>query len=61
MRSTDAAKRLNIHPVTLKRIEKKGVISPIRDRNGWRRFTEEDLKKVKEYFYPEGAKSIVKK
>jgi len=56
MRIIDAARSVGVHPVTLKRLEKKGVIHPIRDRNGWRRYTADDLKKVKDYFFP-GEKS----
>ena len=56
MRAIDAAKYLNIHPVTLKRLEKKGVISPVRDRNGWRRYSEADLTQAREYFFPKAKK-----
>ena len=50
MRAIDAAKSLSIHPVTLKRLEKKGVIRPLRDRNGWRRYSDEDLEKVRKIY-----------
>jgi len=56
MRAYDVAKYLNIHPVRLKRLEKKGVISPIRDRNGWRKYSEKDLRHAKEYFFPKARK-----
>ena len=35
----------------IKRLEKIGVIQPLRDRNGWRRLTQEDLQKARIYFY----------
>jgi len=58
MRIIDAARSLNIHPVTLKRLEKKGVVQPLRDRNGWRRYSAEDLKKIREYFFPDKRKGF---
>ena len=52
MKISDAARELMVHPVTLKRMEKIGVIQPLRDRNGWRRLSPEDLQKAREYLYP---------
>lgn len=51
MKISDAARELGVHPVTLKRLEKIGVIRPLRDRNGWRRLSQEDLQKARAYFY----------
>jgi DNA-binding transcriptional MerR regulator len=51
MKISDAARELGVHPVTLKRLEKIGVIQPLRDRNGWRRLSQEDLQKARAYFY----------
>ena len=36
---------------TIRRLEREGVITPRRDWNGHRRFTEEDLKRLKEFLF----------
>ena len=36
---------------TIRRLEREGVITPRRDWNGHRRFTEEDLKRLKEVLF----------
>lgn len=38
------------HRNTVLRFEAKGFITPVRDINGWRRFTEEDAMKLKDVF-----------
>lgn len=43
----EVAKEIGIHTNTLKNWERKGLITPGRDRNGWRVFGEEDIKKIK--------------
>ena len=52
MRIIDAARILGVHPITLKRIEKAGVIDPLRDRNGWRRFDDETIERARRFLYP---------
>jgi excisionase family DNA binding protein len=52
MKIGDAAKYLGVHPITLKRLEKLGVIRPVRDRNGWRRLNKEDVEKARAYLFP---------
>ncbi len=52
MRVSDAAKILSVSSVTLRRMEKSGIIHPMRDRNGWRRFDERTLEKARRYLYP---------
>ena len=36
---------------TIRRLEREGVITPRRDWNGHRRFTEEDLRRLKEFLF----------
>jgi hypothetical protein len=52
MKIGTAAREVGVHPITLKRLEKIGVIRPLRDRNGCRLFSPEDLQKARAYFYP---------
>jgi len=42
-----AAKAVELHPNTLRKLEKKGLIKPSRDWNGWRRFSPEDLEMLR--------------
>ena len=44
MRITQFARRLGVHPETVLRWERRGVIIPGRDWNGHRRYSEEDLR-----------------
>jgi MerR family transcriptional regulator/heat shock protein HspR len=46
MTTAQAAKRLGIHPQTLRRWERDGVISPAMRRRGLRIFTSEDLERI---------------
>lgn len=46
---------LGLHPNTVKGLERKGIIKPLRDRNGWRRYTEIDLERARQYFFGEQA------
>ena len=32
----ELAERVGLHPVTIRRLERKGVLQSKRDRNGWR-------------------------
>ena len=59
MRVSDAAKILGVSAMTLRRLEKSGIIKPLRDWNGWRRFDDRSLREAKKYLYP-GAKKGVK-
>jgi hypothetical protein len=49
-RLTEAAQRVGVSPITLKRwlIEKK-VAEVRRDRNNWRVFTEADIARIRKY------------
>ena len=43
MRIAQAAHQVGISPTTLKRLEKRGLIRPRKDRNGQRRYTDRDI------------------
>ena len=48
-RTAEAAKRLGVHPSTLRRWDKKGILRPsIRTLTGERRYTEADLLNAQE-------------
>jgi DNA-binding transcriptional MerR regulator len=40
---TKTATLVGLHPNTLRKLEKKGLIKPARDWNGWRRYSPEDI------------------
>jgi len=52
MRIGDAARRVGISPTTLKRLEQRGLIQPRKDRNGQRRYTEDDIATIRALYYP---------
>jgi hypothetical protein len=39
----EVAKAVGLHPNTIIRFEKQGLIKPARDWNGWRRYSDEDV------------------
>lgn len=43
----EASHRLRIHPTTLWRLERKGLIKSVRDWKGWRFYRESDIEKLK--------------
>jgi len=43
------AEQLEISPSTLRRLERRGVVVPERTPGGHRRYTEEQVKEVREY------------
>jgi len=45
-----AAKLIGCHPATLLNYEKRGIISPVRDIYGHRRFTRADILKMQSIF-----------
>jgi DNA-binding transcriptional MerR regulator len=55
MRITQAAQQLGISPTTLKRLEKRGLIHPRKDRNGQRRYTDHDIATLRGLYYPGGV------
>jgi DNA-binding transcriptional MerR regulator len=53
MRRTAAAKYLTVSPDMLLRLERRGLFHPLRDLNGHRRYTDEDLARLRRLIYPE--------
>ena len=52
MRITQAAQLLGLSISTLKRLEKRGLIRPRKDRNGQRRYTIDDIQAIQALYYP---------
>ena len=52
MRIAQAAHQVGISPTTLKRLEQRGLIQPRKDRNGQRRYTEDDIATIRALYYP---------
>jgi len=52
MRIGEAAHQVGISPTTLKRLEQRGLIQPRKDRNGQRRYTEDDIATIRALYYP---------
>ena len=52
MRITAAARALGISISTLKRLEHQGVIQVQRDWNGDRRYSAEDVQRIRAIYYP---------
>ena len=52
MRITQAAQQVGISISTLKRLEKRGLIHPQKDRNGQRRYTDCDIAAIQGIYYP---------
>jgi len=47
---TEAAERIGIAPITLKRWLLTAKVDEVtRDRNNWRRFTDADVRRIKEF------------
>ena len=59
MRRAAAAKALIVGPDMLLRLERRGLIHPLRDLNGHRRYTDEDLARLRQIIYPERADRAV--
>jgi len=49
---TEAAKRLGIHPSTLRDIENRGLIQVQRNWVGWRVYPESQIEEIKKVLYP---------
>ena len=52
MRIAQAAQQLGISPTTLKRLEKRGLIHPRRDRSGQRRYTIDYIQRIRDLYFP---------
>jgi len=48
VRITEAAKLVGVHPSTLRRLERRGLIAPRRTWAGHRRYTEADLVRLRQ-------------
>jgi len=51
MRIGEAAHQVGLSPTTLKRLEQCGLIHPQKDRNGQRRYTEDDIATIRSIYY----------
>lgn len=51
VRITEAARQVGVHPNTLRRLEKRGVIVARRDWVGHRFFSPEELKKIEKILF----------
>lgn len=47
---SELARRANLHPATIRRLERKGLLAPDRDANGWRVYSPEAIKLLQEYY-----------
>ena len=50
----EAAKAAGVHRDTVKRAEKRGLISSARDVNGWRRYSPDVVDKLKKLYASDG-------
>jgi DNA-binding transcriptional MerR regulator len=52
------ARAAGVHPETVRRLERRGLIKSHRDVNGWRRYSAETVEKLKRlYVRPDDANS----
>jgi DNA-binding transcriptional MerR regulator len=49
---TEAAKKLGIHPSTLRDLENRGMIQVQRNWSGWRVYSEGQIQDLKRILYP---------
>ena len=47
---SEIAEKAGLHPETIRRLEKRGVITAKRDVNGWRHYSPEILDKLKKLY-----------
>jgi DNA-binding transcriptional MerR regulator len=52
MRIAQAAHQVGLSISTLKRLEQRGLIRVQKDRNGQRRYTEDDIVTIRALYYP---------
>jgi hypothetical protein len=55
----EVAKQLGIHTATIKRAEKRGLISSQRDVNNWRRFAPDVVDKLKQLYVKDDGQQTV--
>jgi DNA-binding transcriptional MerR regulator len=58
VRISEAARKLGIHPATLRNLEKKGLITVQRDWANYRRFTEADLQFISEKLFKKPIEEV---
>lgn len=54
----EVANEVKIHIDTIRRAEKRGLISPLRDVNGWRRFSPAIVAKLKQLYRQDDEQQI---
>lgn len=54
---SEVAEKVGIHPETIRRLEKRGLISAARDVNGWRRYPPEAVEKLKKLYATRSAEN----
>ncbi|MEE8112759.1 MAG: MerR family transcriptional regulator [Nitrososphaerales archaeon] len=47
---SELAEAVGLHPETLRRLERRGLITSRRDVNGWRRYDTETVEKVRSLY-----------
>ena len=47
---SELAEKVGLHPETLRRLERRGLISSKRDVNGWRHYSPETLQRIQELY-----------
>ena len=47
---SELALKVGLHPETIRRLEKKGVIAAKRDINGWRQYPPETVARLRELY-----------
>ena len=52
MRIGGVASAIRVSRDTLRRLERKGVVTPLRDRVGHRRYSEEDIQRIRTALFP---------
>jgi DNA-binding transcriptional MerR regulator len=50
---SELAQAVGLHPETIRRLERRGLIRSARDHNGWRHFSVDTIEKLKK-LYGEG-------
>lgn len=47
---SELARKSNIHPATIRRLEQRGLLVPKRDANGWRVYGPDAVKVLRDYY-----------
>jgi predicted site-specific integrase-resolvase len=55
---TEFCEKVGLHRSTVINLEKKGIIKPLRTPGGVRRFTDEHVKQVYEYYYRKNVSNM---